>query len=304
MGIFDGVLLDIDGVLVTSWEPLPGARETLGLLRERGLSFLLVTNTTTKSRTSLAEALREAGLEISPDEVVTAPMATATYLRERHPGERVFLLAAGDVGDDLQGVELVEEGADVVVIGGAAEPDPDRPDTTFTLDNLSRALGMLLEGAALVAMHRNLSWRTASGVALDTGALTYGLERAAGVEATVVGKPSEAFFGSVLELLGVPADRTVMVGDDIEADVLGAQSVGITGVLVRTGKFRPQDLERGRPDHVVDSIADLPALLRSPRASGPSGSSSVASPATLLSPTSNRPGCGGHDEPEADRRNQ
>ena len=65
-------------------------------------------------------------------------------------------------------------------------------------------------------------------------------------------------------MLGVPADRAAMVGDDIVNDVLGAQASGITGVLVRTGKFRPTDLERddGTPDHVLDSFADLPALLR------------------------------------------
>jgi ribonucleotide monophosphatase NagD (HAD superfamily) len=110
-------------------------------------------------------------------------------------------------------------------------------------------------------MHRNLSWRTAEGLVLDSGAFTLGLERAAGVEATVVGKPSAQFFASVLGLLGVSAEEAVMVGDDIEADVLGAQAAGIRGVLVRTGKFRPQDLDRGDPVHVIDSVADLPALL-------------------------------------------
>lgn len=259
MSVADGVLLDVDGVLVTSWEPLPGAVEAVAGLRGAGIPFLLVTNTTTRSRESLARDL--APFEVGPDEILTAPMATAAYLRAEHPGASVHLLGTGDVADDLEGIELVDDGADVVVIGGASEPDAERPDATFTYENLDRAFRMLLAGAPLVAMHRNLSWRTSRGVVLDSGAFVVGLEEAARKKATVVGKPSAAFFRAALERLGVPADRALMVGDDVEADVLGAQAVGLTGVLVRTGKFRPEHLETGRPEHVIDSVADLPGLL-------------------------------------------
>ena len=259
MSLADGVLLDVDGVLVTSWEPLSGAVEAVARLRLAGIPFLLVTNTTTRSRESLARDL--APFEVEPDEILTAPMATAAYLRAEHPGASVHLLGTGDVADDFEGIELVDDGADVVVIGGASEPDAERPDTTFTYEKLDRAFRMLLAGAPLVAMHRNLSWRTSRGVVLDSGAFVVGLEEAARKKATVVGKPSAAFFRAALERLGVPADRALMVGDDVEADVLGAQAVGLTGVLVRTGKFRPEHLEAGRPDHVIDSVADLPGLL-------------------------------------------
>ena len=88
-----------------------------------------------------------------------------------------------------------------------------------------------------------------------------GLEEAAGVTATICGKPAPAFFESALALLGATADRVAMVGDDIVNDVLGAQAAGLTGVLVRTGKFREEDLGKGDPDLVVDSIVDLPAIV-------------------------------------------
>jgi ribonucleotide monophosphatase NagD (HAD superfamily) len=112
-------------------------------------------------------------------------------------------------------------------------------------------------------MHRNLYWRTDAGLQLDTGAFLLGLERAAGVEAEVVGKPSGAFFAAALARLGVGAAQAVMVGDDIEADVLAAQREGIAGVLVRTGKYAPEAVRRagGVPDRVVDSFADVPGLL-------------------------------------------
>ena len=84
------------------------------------------------------------------------------------------------------------------------------------------------------------------------------------MEATIIGKPSAAFFAAALKAVDVSADHAVMVGDDLEADVLGAQAAGIAGVLVRTGKFQESD-EGGahgeRPRHVLDSVADLPGLL-------------------------------------------
>jgi ribonucleotide monophosphatase NagD (HAD superfamily) len=112
-------------------------------------------------------------------------------------------------------------------------------------------------------MHRNLYWRTAEGLRLDSGAFLAGLEQAARVEAEITGKPARAFFEAALARLGAGAGETVMVGDDVESDVLGAQRAGITGVLVRTGKFQPEVLQAadGTPDHVIDSFADLPALL-------------------------------------------
>jgi ribonucleotide monophosphatase NagD (HAD superfamily) len=115
--------------------------------------------------------------------------------------------------------------------------------------------------ASLVAMHRNMFWRTAEGFELDAGAYVTGLEAASGVHAVVCGKPAPAYFEAALSVLGVDADAAAMVGDDVVNDVDGARAAGLTGILVRTGKFRPDDLDRGSPDHVVDSLANVPALL-------------------------------------------
>jgi HAD superfamily hydrolase (TIGR01458 family) len=250
-----GVLLDIDGVLTVSWRPLPGAVDAVAWLKRRRVPFLLMTNTTSHTRAALADRLRGVGFEVDGDDVVTAPVATAAYLRTHHPRARCFLLGAADVADDLAGVDLVDESADVVVVAGA--------DPAFTWENVNRAFRMVVGGAALVAMHRNLSWMTEDGLTLDSGAYVAGLEQAAGVEAVVCGKPAPEFFRQAIDLLNLSAEATAMVGDDVETDVLAAQAVGLTGVLVETGKFRAEALERatGRPDHVIDSVGDLPDLL-------------------------------------------
>jgi HAD superfamily hydrolase (TIGR01458 family) len=254
-GRIGGLLLDIDGVLVVSWEPIPGAPDALERLRARGVPVALITNTTTLTRAGIADAMGRAGFDVEPSDILTAPRATASYIRRTHPGARCHLLGIDDITDDLEGIDLVDRDADVVIVGGA--------DEAFTFDNINRAFRMVMNGAALVAMHRNLSWMEADGISLDAGAYLLGIEAASGVQATVAGKPSADFFRSGLELLGVPAERVAMVGDDIDNDVLAAQSLGMTGILVRTGKFRADAQVRtdGIPDRVVDSVADVPELI-------------------------------------------
>lgn len=274
------VLIDIDGVLTVSWKALPGAVEAMERLRAADLPLALVTNTTSRTRAEIARRLTGEGFPVSADDILTAPAVTAAYLREHHPDARCLLINSGDVGDDLEGIEIVQgadrpetdrpgtdrsgtdrsgtdSGAapDVVVFGGAGEE--------FSYPALNAAFRHLQSGARLVAMHRNLYWRTAQGLDLDTGAFLLGLERAARVEAQVTGKPSEAFFGAALAHLGTSASDTLMVGDDVESDVLAAQRCGITGVLVRTGKYQPEAVEAadGTPDRIIDSFADLPGLL-------------------------------------------
>jgi HAD superfamily hydrolase (TIGR01458 family) len=250
-----GVLLDVDGVLTISWRPIPGAPEAVARLRDNGLPIRFATNTTVLTRAQLVDRLRAAGFDADEDEVITAPSVTAGYLRTHHPGRPCFLIAKGDVAQDLDGVNLVSEAAEVVVISGAEE--------FFTYEALNAAFNFLMNGAAFVAMHRNMYWRTDEGLRLDAGAFIAGLEAATGTTAAVVGKPARAFFEQAVASLGLEARVAVMVGDDVTNDVIAAQSAGLRGVLVRTGKFSERAVAeaRGSPDLVIDAIADLPDRL-------------------------------------------
>jgi HAD superfamily hydrolase (TIGR01458 family) len=251
----EAVLMDIDGVLTVSWRPLPGAVAAVSRLRDAGFRLALLTNTTSRTRASIAATLAEAGFPIGPGDVLTAPALAAGYLAERYPGARCLLLNSGDIRQDLAGVMLVDDRPDIVLVGGVG------PE--FGYQALNEAFGHLQDGARLLALHRNLYWRTDEGLQLDTGAFLAGLERAAGVTAEVIGKPAAAFFRAALASLRADASAAWMVGDDIEADVLAAQRAGITGILVRTGKFLPRALRdaSAAPDHVLDSVADVPSLL-------------------------------------------
>ncbi len=251
-----GLLLDIDGVLVTSWKAIPGAIDAMAAFREASLPVCLITNTTTHPRTELAATLTAAGFDVDAGSIVTAVTATAEYLRRAHPEAAVFVLSDGDARADLEGVHLVDDpaDADVIALGGASND--------FSYAMVNRIFGRLMQGGvSLVAMHRNMFWRTSDGFELDAGAYVAGLEAATGIEAVVCGKPAPAYFEAALSVLDVGAANAAMVGDAVVNDVDGARAAGRTGILVRTGKVRPEDVDRGSPDHVVDSLADVPALL-------------------------------------------
>ena len=251
------ILLDVDGVFHVSGEPIEGGAQAVERLRAAGHRLRFLTNNTTRSRAELARELRGLGLQLDDEELQTTPRAAARSLA----GKRVLALTMTAIVEDLEGVELVGEGAEAVLLGGADETH--ETNRVFSYMNLARAFAELEAGAELYCLHKNRWWQTSRGPLLDAGAFVAGLEYAAGVEAIVLGKPSAAYFGAAADALDADPAETWMVGDDVESDVLGAQRAGLNGVLVRTGKFRPEALERMElpPDRVIGSIAELPEWL-------------------------------------------
>jgi len=252
------ILLDIDGVLHVSGDPIPGAADAVRALRADGHQLRFVTNNTTRARAGLARELQAIGIELDEHEISTTPIAAGKLLE----GMRVLALTMSSVRKDLAAhVTLVEENAEAVLLGGADETA--ETGEVFAYENLNRAFAALRQGARLVCLHKNRWWQTADGPLLDAGAFVAGLEYAAQVEAEIVGKPTAAYFEAALAELASKPSEAVMVGDDVEADIGGAKQIGMRGVLVRTGKFRPAALEDAdpQPDAVLDSIAELPAWM-------------------------------------------
>jgi HAD superfamily hydrolase (TIGR01450 family) len=264
-----GVLFDIDGVLVTSWQPIAGAAQTLRVLADNQIARTYLTNTTTKTRVQIAELLTDAGMEVTSDEVITAAVLTADYVRDRYPGARCFLVNSGQIAEDMPGIDIVyahdvvgsdPDTPDVILLGGAG--------SEYDHVTLSRVYDWMAQGVPVVAMHRSTAWNTAEGLRVDTGMYLIGMEQTSGRKATAVGKPAPEGFLAAAGRIGVDPEEMYVVGDDLNNDVLAGQVVGMTGVLVRTGKFRQNTLDRWaadefamQPNFVIDSVAELPALL-------------------------------------------
>jgi len=277
------VLLDIDGVLYVGERVIDGATDAVAELRRRGYLLRFVTNTTSRSRSEILERLERLGFAASDSELVTPTRLAVAHCRRRGFAA-VALLAPARLRAEFATLPLVADPVDARAHGGAspklgggkpqraaAHSPPARVDCVvlgdlgegFDYATLNGAFRWLSAGAELVALQHNRTWRRADGLALDVGPFVAALEYATGRPATVVGKPAQQFFDLVLHDIGVDREECLMVGDDVEADIAGAQRQGVPAAFVRTGKHSDDDLERFgvRPELVLDSVAELPAVL-------------------------------------------
>ena len=245
-------------MLHISGRPIGGGPAAVQKLRDEGHRLRFLTNNTTQARAQLADAVRSYGIELKDAELQTTPVAAARVLA----GKRVLALTMPAIRDDLEGVELVGDNADAVLLGGADETA--ETNQVFSYMNLGRAFAELEAGAELYCLHKNPWWQTSRGPLLDAGAFVVGLEYATGAQATVLGKPSASYFEAALEALDADPEHAWMVGDDVDTDIGGAAALGMHTILVRTGKFRDDaGAWSAQPEAVLDSIADVPGFLES-----------------------------------------
>jgi phospholysine phosphohistidine inorganic pyrophosphate phosphatase len=248
----EAFLLDLDGTLYTDAGAVPGGPEALSRLRAGGIPFRCLTNTTTRSRTGLVDRLRGLGYEVHPDEILTPVLAAVAFCQARG-FRRALPLVPEAALEDLAGLDLTGAAPPQAVVLGDLGP-------AWTFPRMQEAFLAVRAGAELVALSRDRYFQRAGELTLDAGPFVAALEYATGTTATLVGKPSPAFYRTALDSLGVAAASAVMVGDDLWSDIEGAARLGITPWLVRTGKFREETLRSSgiAPARILDSIAALP----------------------------------------------
>lgn len=252
-GMADGVLLDIEGVLLHAGKALPGAADAVGRLRAAGLPLRFLTNSTRKPRRRILADLHGAGIEAAPEDILTPATPALAWLKEHK--HRPHLLVHPALREDF--ADAPGDGPPALIMGDAGEG--------FTYATLNDAFRVLADGAPFLALADNRVFRDADGgLSLDMGAFVRALEYASDTTATVLGKPASAFFLAGAASMGCAPGATAMIGDDAEADVAGALRAGIgTGILVRTGKYREGDESRTdpAPSAVAGGIGEAVALL-------------------------------------------
>jgi HAD superfamily hydrolase (TIGR01458 family) len=251
-----GFLIDLDGVLTLGNRAIDGAQGAIDLLNEREIRFRCVSNTTRACRKTIAERLARLGFDIPEPSLFTPPLAAIAYMKSSGK-QRCMLVTTGDAHKDFEHTcDLSGSAAtDYVVIGDAGD--------TMTYRLLNTAFCAVNAGAGILALEKDRSWMSPDGLMLAAGPFVAALEFATGKTATVVGKPSPAFFEMALNDMNVRPDQAMMIGDDILADIAGARSIGMRAALVRTGKFNDESLRSApvKPDSVIDSIANIRDLL-------------------------------------------
>ena len=255
------ILLDLDGTLYIDQTVIAGAIEAVTALRHDGFTLHFLTNTTTRSQADLYLQLQRMGFELTPEELISAPTAARLELiamqRELGRPLRVWPVVAEAICADFDGFERDDVTPDFIVLGDIGE--------AWDLTLINRLFQAIQRGAKLIALHKNRFWQTGGDLKVDIGFFVAGLEYVTSQLALVMGKPSAAFFDRVLRHAGIAADEALVVGDDLDSDIGGAQAYGMRGVLVKTGKFRQTYLEQStiKPDALVSSIAELPSYLHS-----------------------------------------
>jgi HAD superfamily hydrolase (TIGR01458 family) len=254
-GRVSAVLLDIQGTLLAAdGSPVPGAGGAVVRLRELGMSVRYVTNIDSVRVTTIVERLRSAGIPAETAEVFS-PVSAAKRFLEAHGGPRVHLLVPPEIESEFSAFTRNGRRPEFVIVGDCRDG--------FTWARLNEAFRVVEDGAEIVALQKGRYFQTPDGDALDTGAFVSALEYASGKQAFVLGKPSTELLRMAIASAHVDPWETIMVGDDVVSDVTGAFTVGCRSVLVRTGKFSLDKLERAehKPDLLLDSVADLPDAL-------------------------------------------
>jgi glycerol-1-phosphatase len=261
---FDGLLIDLDGVLWIGREQVPGAVEALRELQDRGKRFVFVTNNPAKQASAYAARLRDWDIEIAPEQVVTAGEATARLAVERiGRGGRAFVIGAPAFQEAVAaiGLELVEKSAP----GGDGGPEIADVDVVlvsghrgFDYAELFTATRALQRGADLVATSRDPTMPMPGGAWPGTGAVLAAVETATGATAEIGGKPEPHLFELARERLG-GVERVAIVGDRIASDIEGGRRAGLATILALSGAASREEAAGAEPapDHVIDSLADL-----------------------------------------------
>ena len=253
---FDGLVCDLDGVIYRGADPVAGAVEAVGRLKDRGIKVVFCTNNSRSTTEQYLTKLTGMGVEVSENEILTSATVTAEVLKERGFSGKTAIVVGGDgVREALANVCISVKDdpavsvSDLVVVGF---------DPTFTYDAMRRAAVAVMRGATLIATNDDASFPAEEELWPGAGAILASIETAAGRRAEVMGKPHPPMMEAAAKRLG-GCRQIVVVGDRPDTDLAGGRSKGWTTILVLSGVTTSREAARleDEPDFIIGSIAEL-----------------------------------------------
>lgn len=257
---FSAYLLDLDGVVYRGNLLLPGAREFVEWIDSAGRKAAFVSNNSFATVEEVTEKLARLGTPRPEGRVVTAGSATIAKIAQRFPGGRVYPLTGSSMV-----TMLVSAGLKPVWTEGEDGPAPDAVliglDRTLTYERLARALNASLAGAALYAVNRDPRLPVERGFQPGTGAVVAAVEATTGRTCEMVGKPAPGILLDAVELLGVSAEQTLMIGDGLDLDIVAGHAAGMATALTLSGLTSATEAATAsgerKPDMVYEDLAGL-----------------------------------------------
>jgi 5'-nucleotidase len=249
-------LMDMDGVLVTEQQAIPGAGEFIGRLRDLEVPFMVLTNNSMYTRRDLRARLSRTGLELPEEAIWTSALATARFLEDQRPGGSAFTIGEAGLTTALYqvGYTQTERDPDYVVLGETR---------TYSFERITQAIRLISNGARFIATNPDNVGPSPDGPLPATGSVAALISRATGIAPYYVGKPNPLMMRSALNALDAHSESTAMIGDRMDTDIVSGLEAGMETVLVLTGVTSREDAERHpfRPSRIIDSVADLIAEL-------------------------------------------
>ncbi|QTE29625.1 HAD-IIA family hydrolase [Pengzhenrongella sicca] len=247
-------LSDMDGVLVHEGHAIPGATDFVTALRDKGIPFLVLTNNSIFTPRDLRARLLISGIDVPEASLWTSALATAQFLDDQVPGGSAYVIGEAGLTTALYevGYTMTDSDPDYVVLGETR---------TYSFESITKAIRLIQGGARFIATNPDATGPSKEGDLPATGAVAALITRATGRDPYFVGKPNPMMFRSALNRIDAHSEHTAMVGDRMDTDIVAGIEAGLATFLVLTGSTKAEDVGRYpfRPNHVVDSIADLVA---------------------------------------------
>jgi NagD protein len=245
-------LTDMDGVLVHENQAIPGASELLAQWTERGTPFLVLTNNSIFTARDLCARLRSSGLVVPEASIYTSAMATADFLKSQASGGTAYVIGEAGLTTAMHeaGFIMTERDPDFVVLGETR---------TYSFDAITKAIRLIGRGSRFITTNPDATGPSAEGPLPATGAVAALITKATGMEPYVVGKPNPMMFRSAMNRIGAHSEKTAMIGDRMDTDVVAGIEAGLHTILVMTGISDDAEIARYpfRPSEVLQSVADL-----------------------------------------------
>ncbi len=244
--------IDMDGVINTGNNLIPGAAEFVEKLKAGNYKFLFITNNSYFTPDELRDRLADLGIDVEPEHFYTSAMATARFLKYQRKSFSAYVIGGKGLKKELEavGVTLTNKKPDYVIVGETEEYDYGKIiEATFLIE----------EGAKFIATNPDITGPTPRGPVPACGALVAPIEKVTGVKAYFLGKPNPAMMYWARKRLKVHTMNSFMIGDRMDTDIVGGLEAGMTCCLVLSGVTTLEIMNKYpyQPDYIFNSIADI-----------------------------------------------
>lgn len=249
---YDGYLIDLDGTVYRGKEEIEGAIDFINDLKKQNRKLLFITNNSSMRKERIAEKLQSLGAEVTSEEIFTSAIATAAFIAETFPNDKVMIIGEEGLYQAIKekGLDTTQEDPGVVVMG---------IDRDITYEKLAKASIAIQNGAHFISTNPDLVVPTDIGMVPANGSLTAVLTKSTGVNPIFIGKPESEMIDQALKHLGTQKENTLIIGDNYETDILTGIRAGIDTLLVLTGVTSRKELENFKvmPTYILENLDEI-----------------------------------------------